>query len=105
MESVGAATWQHSVRALRPGGTIVISGATSGDASPAELTRIFFLQLRVLGSTMGSISEFQEMLDLMESKKITPVIDSTYDFADAPIAFARMNDGELFGKIVIKFSS
>ena len=105
MESVGAATWQHSVRALRPGGTIVISGATSGDASPAELTRIFFLQLRVLGSTMGSIAEFQEMLDLMESKKITPVIDSTYDFADAPQAFARMNDGELFGKVVIKFSS
>lgn len=105
MESVGAATWQHSVRALRPGGTIVISGATSGDASPAELTRIFFLQLRVLGSTMGSISEFREMLDLMESKKITPVIDSTYDFADAPKAFARMNDGELFGKVVIKFSS
>ncbi|PHX75267.1 MAG: Zn-dependent oxidoreductase [Actinobacteria bacterium] len=105
MESVGAATWQHSVRALRPGGTIVISGATSGDASPAELTRIFFLQLRVLGSTMGSISEFREMLDLMESKKITPVIDSTYDFADAPKAFARMNDGELFGKVVIQFSS
>lgn len=105
MESVGAATWQHSVRALRPGGTIVISGATSGDASPAELTRIFFLQLRVLGSTMGSIAEFHEMLDLMESKKITPVIDSTYDFVDAPQAFARMNDGELFGKVVIKFSS
>lgn len=105
MESVGAATWQHSVRALRPGGTIVISGATSGDASPAELTRIFFLQLRVLGSTMGSNSEFREMLDLMEAKKITPVIDSTYDFADAPKAFARMNDGELFGKVVIKFSS
>lgn len=105
MESVGQATWQHSVRALRPGGTIVISGATSGDAPPAELTRIFFLQLRVLGSTMGSIAEFQEMLDLMESKKVTPVIDSTYDFADAPQAFARMNDGELFGKVVIKFSS
>ncbi|MEI7549008.1 MAG: zinc-binding dehydrogenase [Actinomycetes bacterium] len=105
MESVGAATWQHSVRALRPGGAIVISGATSGDASPAELTRIFFLQLRVLGSTMGSISEFREMLDLMEAKKITPVIDSTYDSADAPKAFARMNDGELFGKVVIQFSS
>ncbi len=105
MESVGQATWQHSVRALRPGGTIVISGATSGDAPPAELTRIFFLQLRVLGSTMGSIAEFQEMLELMESKKITPVIDSTYDFADAPQAFARMIDGELFGKVVIKFSS
>ena len=105
MESVGQATWQHSVRALRPGGTIVISGATSGDAPPAELTRIFFLQLRVLGSTMGSIAEFQEMLELMESKKLTPVIDSAYDFVDAPKAFARMNDGELFGKVVIRFTS
>ena len=82
----------------------MISGATSGDAPPAELTRIFFLQLRVLGSTMGSIAEFREMLELMESKKIAPVIDSTYDFAEAPKAFARMNDGELFGKVVIRFS-
>jgi NADPH:quinone reductase-like Zn-dependent oxidoreductase len=104
MESVGQATWQHSVRALRPGGTIVISGATSGDAPPAELTRIFFLQLRVLGSTMGSIEEFREMLELMEAKKIAPIIDSTYDFTEALTAFARMNDGELFGKVVIRFS-
>jgi len=104
MESVGQATWQHSVRALRPGGTIVISGATSGDAPPAELTRIFFLQLRVLGSTMGSIEEFREMLELMEAKKIAPIIDSTYDFTEARTAFARMNDGELFGKVVIRFS-
>ena len=104
MESVGQATWQHSVRALRPGGTIVISGATSGDAPPAELTRIFFLQLRVLGSTMGSIDEFREMLELMEAKKIAPIIDSTYDFTESRTAFARMNDGELFGKVVIRFS-
>jgi len=104
MESVGQATWQHSVRALRPGGTIVISGATSGDAPPAELTRIFFLQLRVLGSTMGSIDEFREMLELMTANKVAPIIDSTYDFTEARTAFARMNDGELFGKVVIRFS-
>ena len=55
LETVGAATWSHSVNSLKPGGTIVISGATSGDAPPkAELTKIFFKQLRVVGSTMGS---------------------------------------------------
>jgi D-arabinose 1-dehydrogenase-like Zn-dependent alcohol dehydrogenase len=53
---------------------------------------------------MGSIAEFREMLELMESKKIAPVIDSTYDFVDARKAFARMNDGELFGKVVLRFS-
>src|SRR5262249_30774004 len=54
METVGQATWAHSVRALKPGGTIVISGATSGPAPPAELSHIFFRQLSVLGSTMGT---------------------------------------------------
>src|SRR6201999_294472 len=53
IETVGAATWSHSLKALRPGGRIVISGATSGQMPPAELNRIFFLQLQVVGSTMG----------------------------------------------------
>ena len=58
METVGRATWSHSIRALRPGGTIVISGTTSGPKlDDAELTRIFFLQLRVIGSTMGTRDE------------------------------------------------
>jgi NADPH:quinone reductase-like Zn-dependent oxidoreductase len=54
MENVGAATWSHSVKSLKPGGTVVICGATSGDAPPAELAQIFFRQLRVIGSTMGT---------------------------------------------------
>src|SRR5689334_6351381 len=53
METVGDATWGHSIRSLKPGGTLVVSGATTGDAPPAELTRVFFLQLSVVGSTMG----------------------------------------------------
>ena len=62
METVGAATWSHSVNSLKPGGTIVISGATSGDApSKAELTKIFFKQLRVFGSTMGTRTELERL--------------------------------------------
>jgi D-arabinose 1-dehydrogenase-like Zn-dependent alcohol dehydrogenase len=102
METVGAATWQHSVRSLRPGGKIIISGATSGDAPPAELTRIFFLQLSVIGSTMGSRHEFEELIQLMLQSGIRPEIDSTFDFSAAPAAFARMLSGEQMGKIVLK---
>ncbi len=100
METVGAATWAHSVRALRPGGTIVISGATSGDAPPAELTRIFFLQLRVIGSTMGSRAELQELLDFMVKKNLHPVIDQSMPMSQAKEGFARMLAGDLFGKII-----
>ena len=102
METVGAATWQHSVRSLRPGGKIIISGATSGDAPPAELTRIFFLQLSVIGSTMGSRHEFEELIQLMRQSGTRPEIDSTFDFSSAPAAFARMLSGEQMGKIVLK---
>jgi len=100
METVGAATWAHSVRAVRPGGTIVISGATSGDAPPAELTRIFFLQLRVIGSTMGSKAELQALLDFMAAKNLHPVIDQVMPMSQARDGFARMLAGNLFGKIV-----
>ena len=70
METVGAATWSHSVNALRPGGTIVISGATSGDApAKAELTKIFFKQLRVVGSTMGTREELAQLARLVEQRR------------------------------------
>ena len=62
METVGQATWAHSLRALKPGGVIVICGATSGTAPPAELNRVFFLQLSVVGSTMGSRDELDRLL-------------------------------------------
>ncbi len=101
METVGAATWSHSVNALRPGGTIVISGATSGDApTRAELTKIFFKQLRVIGSTMGSREELDGLVRFVTQQQITPVTDSTMPLADARDGFARMVDGDLFGKVV-----
>jgi len=101
METVGAATWSHSVRALKPGGTIVISGATSGPNPPAELTRVFFLELKVVGSTMGTKEELAGLLQFCATTGIRPVIDSVLPLADAREGFARMEKGEVFGKVVL----
>lgn len=101
METVGAATWSHSVNSLRPGGTIVISGATSGDApAKAELTKIFFKQLRVVGSTMGTRDELERLARFVVGAGIQPQIDSVRPLADAREGFARMIDGEVTGKVV-----
>lgn len=102
LESVGAATWSHSVNALRPGGTIVICGATSGDApAKAELTKIFFKQLRVLGSTMGSLAELAALSRFVQTAGLRPVVDSTYPLAQAREALAKMERGDVVGKIGI----
>ena len=100
METTGAATWSHSVRSLKPGGTIVISGATTGDAPPAELTRIFFLQLSVIGSTMGTRDELERLAQLMASAGVAPTISQTLPLADARAGFEAMLAGETSGKIV-----
>ncbi|MDR3079938.1 MAG: zinc-binding dehydrogenase [Streptomyces sp.] len=102
LETVGAATWSHSVKSLRPGGTIVISGATSGpNPTAAELTRIFFLELTVVGSTMGSKEELAGLRALCANAGVRPVIDSVLPLADAREAFARLERGDVFGKLVL----
>ncbi len=102
METVGAATWAHSVKSLRPGGTVVISGATSGpNPSSAELTRIFFLELKVVGSTMGTKEELAGLLALCAGSGVRPVIDTVLPLAEARDGFARMAEGDVFGKIVL----
>jgi NADPH:quinone reductase-like Zn-dependent oxidoreductase len=100
METTGQATWAHSVRALKPGGAIVVSGATTGDAPPAELTRVFFLQLSVIGSTMGTRDELERLMRFCVERQLRPVIDTTLALADAREGFAAMLAGELFGKAV-----
>ncbi len=100
VETVGAATWSHSVKALKPGGTIVVSGATSGAAPPAELTRVFFLQLSVVGSTMGTLDELGRLVRLLAATGVRPVIESTMPLREARAGFAAMAEGDLFGKIV-----
>jgi NADPH:quinone reductase-like Zn-dependent oxidoreductase len=101
METVGKATWSHSIRALRPGGSIVISGTTSGpQLDDAELTRIFFLQLRVIGSTMGTRTELAALVNLLDASGARPLIDRTLPMDQAKDGFAAMAEGDLFGKIV-----
>lgn len=102
IETVGEATWAHSLRCLRPGGTIVCAGATSGPNPPAELNRVFFQQLRVIGSTMGTIEEFHGLLALLERTGVRPTIDRVLDLPDAAEGFHAMAEGTLDGKIVIR---
>jgi NADPH:quinone reductase-like Zn-dependent oxidoreductase len=99
-ETTGKATWGHSIRSLRPGGTVVVSGATTGDPEPAELTRIFFLQLSVVGSTMGTREELERLMRLCVDRDVRPVIHSTLPLADARQGFEAMLSGDIVGKIV-----
>jgi NADPH:quinone reductase-like Zn-dependent oxidoreductase len=101
METVGRATWSHSIRALRPGGVLVTSGTTSGpQLDDAELTRIFFLQLRVIGSTMGNRSELASLVQLLDATGVRPLIDRTLPLEQAREGFSAMAEGDVFGKIV-----
>lgn len=100
METVGAATWEHSLRSLRPGGTVVLSGATSGRQAVTELNRVFFLQLRVVGSTMGTREELAALLRFCEVSGVRPVVDRTLPLSEARDGFAAMARGDVFGKVV-----
>ena len=98
----GRATWSHSVRSLRPGGKIVISGTTSGpNLDDAELTRIFFLQLQVIGSTMGTRGELASLVSMLEATGTRPLVDRTLPMEQARDGFAAMAGGDMFGKVVL----
>ena len=101
IETVGEATWDHSLKSLRPGGTIVVSGATSGAMPPAQLNRVFFLQLVIAGSTMGTAEEFARMLGLLAESGVRPIIDRELPMDDAREGFAAMIEGSVRGKIVM----
>jgi NADPH:quinone reductase-like Zn-dependent oxidoreductase len=103
METIGQATWGHSIRALKPGGTLVISGATTGDATPAELNRIFFLQLSVVGSTMGTREELERLTRFCVERDIRPVIDRVLPATEARDGIAAIQSGGVNGKIVLTF--
>jgi NADPH:quinone reductase-like Zn-dependent oxidoreductase len=100
IETVGEATWKHSIRALKPGGTLVVSGATSGDSPPAQLARVFFLQLSVVGSTMGTLDELRRLIRFCIENDVHPVIDRTLPLAEARKGFEAMLDGSIIGKVV-----
>lgn len=101
METVGAATWGHSVRSVRPGGTIVVAGATTGDPAPMELQRIFFLEIDVLGATMGGKDDLEALLRFCARTGVRPVVDSTVPLARTADGVARLLSGEHVGKVVV----
>lgn len=103
IESVGEPTWATSLRAVRAGGAIVVAGATAGPNPPADLARIFWRQLRVLGSTMGSQADFLALLRFVESAGIEPVVDTVYPANEARTAFARLAAGDFTGKLALSF--
>jgi len=102
METVGEATYGHSARSLKPGGRIVISGATSGPNPPAELNRFFFLQLELIGSTMGTKDELRDLIAFLRATGLRPHVDRTLPLEQAAAGLAAMAAGELLGKIVLE---
>ncbi|MCK8616285.1 zinc-binding dehydrogenase [Gordonia sp. C13] len=101
IETVGEATWSHSMKALRPGGTIVIAGATSGANPPADLNRVFYLQQRILGSTGSTRSELVALLRMLDATGVRPVVDRTLPLSEIHKGFQLMIDGTVTGKVVI----
>lgn len=101
IETVGQATWDHTLKSLRPGGRVVVAGATSGDAPPAALRRLFFLQLSVVGSTMGTRDELAALMQLLEATGLRPAIADELPLAEAGTALRRMADGATAGKLVL----
>jgi NADPH:quinone reductase-like Zn-dependent oxidoreductase len=101
VEHVGQATWQTSLQAARANGRIAVCGATSGANPPAALHRIWWKQLTVYGSTMGTKKDFEGVYDLIASGRARAVVDSVYRLAEARAAHERMEAGEQFGKIVL----
>jgi len=102
-ETVGKATWSHSVKSLKPGGIIVVSGSTSGPDAHAELQRVFFLQLRIAGSTMGTRDELTDLLAYLELTGVRPQIGAELPFSEAETGFKNMLDGETSGKVVFAY--
>jgi NADPH:quinone reductase-like Zn-dependent oxidoreductase len=101
LETVGKATWSHSMKSLRPGGTLVVSGATTGSDPSADLSRLFFLQLRVVGSTMGTRDELAGLLSMLAATGVRPQVDQILPLVDARRGFERLAAGDVVGKIVL----
>ncbi|HEY8534034.1 MAG TPA: zinc-binding dehydrogenase [Micromonospora sp.] len=101
METVGAATWEHSLAVLRPGGRIVVSGATSGALTELNLARVFYRQLSIVGSTMGTREQLCQLVRFCVDTGIRPTIDRLFPLDDAAAALRALGRGEVFGKVVL----
>jgi D-arabinose 1-dehydrogenase-like Zn-dependent alcohol dehydrogenase len=101
IETVGAATFDHSLKSSAPGARIVVSGATAGHEPKVNLRRVFAMQLEILGTSMGTPAELAALLELCAERGIRPVVDSVYGFSEVDRAFARLHSGDGFGKVVV----
>lgn len=102
IETVGKATWGHSLRSLKPGGRIVVAGATSGMDPSAELNRVFFKEVEVVGSTMGTLEELGRLVSMLDLTGIRPRIDRVLALSDVAEGLRALAEGDVLGKIVIK---
>jgi NADPH:quinone reductase-like Zn-dependent oxidoreductase len=102
VEHVGEATWQRSLQAARTAGRVAVCGATTGPNPPAALHRIWWKQLTVLGSTMGTRKDFEAVYDLVSRGRVKPIVDEVFPLAEAAAAHERMERGEQLGKIVLR---
>uniref|UniRef100_UPI003340FDA8 zinc-binding dehydrogenase n=1 Tax=Castellaniella defragrans TaxID=75697 RepID=UPI003340FDA8 len=101
-ENVGAAVWSAAMKSLVRGGRLVTCGATTGDQPPADLRRIFIRQLQIMGSTLGDLDEFRDLLSFVERTGLKPVIDSTFPLSQVHAALDRLESGRQFGKIALQ---
>ncbi|PWD52154.1 Zn-dependent oxidoreductase [Serinibacter arcticus] len=104
VETVGEATWPHTLRALRPGGVVAVAGATTGEAPSADLNRLFFRGLRVVGSTMGTYDELARVQQLLVTTGVRPLVDRVVDLDGVPGALADLVAGRVRGKVVVRVS-
>lgn len=101
VESVGPATWDQSVRSLVPGGRLVVCGGTSGQKVEVDLPKLFFKQIEIIGSTMGSYEEFANVVRLVD-QGLPIAVDQVFDRADYPAALERLRSGDQLGKVVLR---
>ncbi len=102
IETVGEATWKHSLRSVRPGGRIVVSGATTGSDPSADLARVFYRQISIIGVSGASRVETEHLLRFMEAADLHPVVDSVYPFEQIHAAFERAQHPDLYGKVIVR---
>lgn len=101
VDSVGKETWPTALRALRPGGRLISFGATTGRTTEVDIRHVFWNQISILGTTMGSPRDFADMLTLYEAGRLKPVVDSVFPLKETPAAHRRMDEALQFGKIVL----
>ncbi|MFC5748475.1 zinc-binding dehydrogenase [Actinomadura rugatobispora] len=101
VDTVGEATWEHSLRSVRPGGTVVVAGATAGASVTTDLFKVFLQHITIHGSSMGRREELVDLLALCDARGVRPHIDSVFPLEQAPAAFTRLTSGSTFGKIVV----